>query len=30
VIARRLAGDGLAVAVNGPPGDEQVAADPAP
>jgi len=26
VIARRLAGDGLAVAVNGPPGDEQVAA----
>jgi 3-oxoacyl-[acyl-carrier protein] reductase len=26
VIARRLADDGLAVAVNGPPGDEQVAA----
>jgi 3-oxoacyl-[acyl-carrier protein] reductase len=26
VIARRLAGDGFAVAVNGPPGDEQVAA----
>ena len=26
VIARRLARDGFAVAVNGPPGDEQVAA----